>query len=85
MHSDAPQIIDSEWDSIAEIEGVLNISKDRTTLMLYEHLYNGAFGQINKHVTVKQLGASYIPVINMPNVTNSKVRKSIALVWLMRN
>ena len=43
--SDAPQIIDSDWDSIVEIEGVFNTSKDLKTLMQYEHLYNGAFGQ----------------------------------------
>ncbi len=85
VHNEAPQIIESEWDSIAEIEGVLNISKDLTTLMQYEHLYNGAFGQIIKHVTLKRLRASYIPVIDMLNVTNSKVRKSIDFVWLMRN
>ena len=75
VHNDAPQIFDSEWDSIAEIEGVLNISKDLATLMQYEHSYNGSFGQIIKHVTLKRIRASYIPVIDMPNVTNSKVRK----------
>jgi len=74
VHSDAPQITDSEWDSVAEIEGVLNISKDLTTLMQYEHLYNGAFGQIIKHVTLKRLRASCIPIIDMPKVSNSKVR-----------
>jgi hypothetical protein len=79
VHNDAPQLTDSEWDSIAEIESVLNISKDLTTLMQYEHLYNGAFGQIIKHVTLKRLRADFIPVIDMLNVTNSKVRKMIAL------
>ena len=33
VHSDTPQMTDAEWDSIAEIEGVLNIAKDLTTLM----------------------------------------------------
>jgi hypothetical protein len=75
VHSDTPQMTDAEWDSIAEIEGVLNISKDLTTLMQYEHLYNGAFGQIIKHVTLKRLRASSIPVVDMPKVTASKVRK----------
>ncbi len=35
VHDDAPHIIDSGWDSIAEIEGVLIISTDLTTLMQY--------------------------------------------------
>ncbi len=74
VHSDAPQLIESEWDSLAEIESVLNISKDLTTLMQYEHLYNGAFGQIIKHVTLKRLRAEHIPVIDMLHVTNSKVK-----------
>jgi hypothetical protein len=73
VYGDAPQITDSEWDTIAEIEGVLNISKDLTTLMQYENLYNGAFGQIIKHVTLKRLRASFIPVVDMPKVTKSKV------------
>jgi len=73
VHADAPQLTDSEWDSIGEIEGVLNITKDLTTLMQYENLYNGAFGQIIKNVTIKRLRANFIPVIDMPKVTNSKV------------
>jgi hypothetical protein len=54
-HDDAQQLNDSEWDAIAEIEGISNISKDLTTLMQYENLYNGAFGQIIKHVTLNRL------------------------------
>ncbi len=46
VHNDAPQLTTSEWDNIAEIEGILNISKDLTTLMQFENLYNGAYGQI---------------------------------------
>jgi hypothetical protein len=44
VHNDTPQLTISEWESIAEIEEILNISKDLTTLMQYEHIYNGAFG-----------------------------------------
>ena len=54
-HDDALQLNDFECDVIAEIEGILNISKDLTTLMQYENLYNGAFGQIIKHVTLNRL------------------------------
>ncbi len=71
----------TEWDPIAEIEGVLNISKDLTILMQYGHLYNGAFGQIIKHVTLKRLRASSIPVIGMPKVTTSKVGKIRAYLY----
>ena len=73
VHNDAPQLSSSEWDSIAEIKGILNISKDLTTLMQYENIYNGAFGQIIKHVTLKRLRSAFIPVIDMPNVTRAKV------------
>jgi hypothetical protein len=76
VHADTPQVTNSEWDSIVEIEGVLNVSKYLTTLMQYKPLYNGAFGQIIKHVTLKRLRASTIPVIDMPKVTYSKVRKT---------
>jgi len=46
VHVDAPKFYDDDWDATAEIEGILNISKNLTTLMQYEHLYNGAFGQM---------------------------------------
>ena len=75
VHTDTPQMTTyAERDSIAKIEGVLNISKELTILLQYEHLYNGAIGQIMKHFTLKRLRASTILVIGMPKVTNSKVR-----------
>ncbi len=58
----------------------MNVSKDLTTLMQYEHLYNGAFGRIIKHATLKRLRSDFILVVDMLNVTNSKVRKIIALL-----
>jgi hypothetical protein len=73
VHNDAPQLTSSEWDTMAEIEDILNVSKDLTTLMQFENLYNGAFGQIIKHVTLKRLRCDSIPVIGMPNVTKAKV------------
>jgi hypothetical protein len=77
VHNDAPQLTSSEWDTIAEVEGILNISKDLTTLMQFENLYNGAFGQIIKHVTLKRLRSDFIPVIDMQNVSNAKVSTPI--------
>ena len=83
VHNDAPQLSSSEWDSIAEIEGILNISKDLTTLMQYENIYNGAFGQIIKHVTLKRLRSGFIPVIDMPNVTRAKVNNTLCNTLMM--
>ena len=70
VHTDTPQMTDAGWDSIANIEGVLNISKDLTKHMQNKHRYNGAFGQIIKHATLKRLRPSSIPVVDMPKVTN---------------
>jgi hypothetical protein len=83
VHNDAPQLTISEWDSIAEIEGILNISKDLTTLMQYENIYNGAFGQIIKHVTLERLRSTFIPVIDMPNVTKAKVNASCIMMMMV--
>ena len=81
VHTDVPQVSDSEWDAMAEIEGILNISKDLTTLMQYEHLYNGAFGQIIKQVTLKRLRAPFVPVIDMPKVTDAKVSHDLRVTY----
>ena len=85
VHSDAPQLTSSEWDTLAEIEGILNISKDLTTLMQFENLYNGAFGQIIKHVTLQRLKSDFIPVIDMPNVTRAKVNglSNVLMLFLL--
>ena len=83
VHNDAPQLTISEWESIAEIEGILNISKDLTTLMQYENIYNGAFGQIIKHVTLERLRSTFIPVIDMPNVTKAKVKASCIIMMML--
>ena len=37
---------EEEWKSLAEIEGILDITKWCTTLMQYEQLYTAAFGQV---------------------------------------
>jgi len=35
---------ESEWKYLSEIEGVLNLTKECTSLMQYEQLYTASFG-----------------------------------------
>ena len=87
VHTDAPQLPPSKWESLAKIEGILNISKDLSILMQFEKIYNGDFGQIIKHVTLQRLRASFIPVIDMPNETKAKVNTFcimlVMVLWLL--
>ncbi len=45
-------IDESEWKSLSEIEGILNITKWCTSLMPYEQLYTTAFGQVNFYFAI---------------------------------
>jgi hypothetical protein len=45
--------------------------------MQFENLYNEAYEQIIKRVTLKRLSSDFIPVIDMANATKAKVSTPI--------
>ena len=75
---DAPYLSDVDWVTLSEIESVLNISKSLTTLMQYETKYNGAFGQVIKHIlTIELLRADHIVVVDMHKVIEKALLASV--------
>eukprot|EP00966_Prymnesium_polylepis_P229455 5309543-Prymnesium_polylepis.1 len=74
---------DELWKSMAEFEGVLNITKITTTMSQYERLFTGAFSGLIKTTTMAGLRFEKLDVIDMTKVGALSAAKlpRIAVNW----
>ena len=59
------------WAAALEFEAVLNVSRITTTLAQYEHLHNGAFGNLISGLTLNSYRSMALSVIDTKNMTAS--------------
>lgn len=70
-----------QWQSLAEVEGVLDITKTMSTLSQSESAFLGAYGPVLKSMTLKRLRRPELMVIDTAAVARNKVlltRKVVA-------
>ena len=67
-HQSSWRLSDEQWKTLAEFEGVLNITRRCTTLMQYERSFVGAYGLFVKQDTVSRLRLPYLPVCSLDNI-----------------
>ena len=59
------------WQAALEFEAVLNVSRITTTLAQYEHLFNGAYGNLISGLTLNSYRSMALSVIDTKNMTAS--------------
>ena len=59
------------WSAALEFEAVLNVSRITTTLAQYEHLFNGAYGNLISGLTLNSYRSNALSVIDIKNMTAS--------------
>ena len=59
------------WPAVLEVEAVLNISRITTTLVQYEHLFNGAYGNLISALTLNSYRSQTLNIIDQTAMTAS--------------
>ena len=59
------------WPAVLEFEAVLNVSRITTTLAQYEHLFNGAYGNLISGLTLNNYRSLALNVVDIKKMTTS--------------
>ena len=59
------------WPAVLEVEAVLNVSRITTTLAQYEHLFNGAYGNLISGLTLNSYRSLALNVVDTNQMTAS--------------
>lgn len=74
-----------QWQSLAEFEGILDITKTMSTLAQSEAIFLGAYGPVLKSMTLKRLRKEEVSIIDIGAVCAAQptpIRKKVAEVDL---
>lgn len=76
---------DTQWQSLSELESVLDITKTMSTLSQSEAIFLGAYGPVLKAMTLARLRGEEMSVVNLASVNGAQTiptRKQVAEVEL---